>query len=132
MMVFALIGASARRPPQPADPQEQGFQDELDAIERRIAPEWTPLCGLQILDGEGRVVYDRLDGSALGELADEPRAAGVPNPRNAIIEDLANCPPGQRAVYEVEPEPDRLPACRGSAYRCGSRQGQRGMTISRL
>jgi hypothetical protein len=65
---------------------------------------------VQILDGEGRMVfsraYDRLDESTLGKLVDELRAAGVPNPRNAIIEDLANCRPGRGAVYEVEPEPE--------------------------
>jgi hypothetical protein len=70
--------------------------------------------GVQILDGEGRMVfsraYDRLDESTLGKLADELRAAGVPNPRNAIIEDLANCRPDRRVVYEVEPEPELTPA----------------------
>jgi hypothetical protein len=92
-------------------------EDDLDAVERRIAPEWTPLCGVQILDREGRIVfsraYDRLDDeSTLGKLADELRAAGVPNPRNAIIEDLATCLPDRRVVYEVEvePEPERTPA----------------------
>jgi len=59
---------------------------------------------------KGRMVfsraYDRLDKSPLGKLADELRAAGVPNPRNAIIEDLATCPPDQRVVYEVEVEPE--------------------------
>jgi hypothetical protein len=89
-------------------------EEELDAVERRIAPEWTPLCGVQILDGEGRIVfsraYDRLDDSTLAKLADELRAAGVPSPRNAIIEDLATCRPGQRVVYEVEPEPELTPA----------------------
>jgi hypothetical protein len=93
---------------------QKDSEDDLDALERRIAPEWTPLCGVQILDGEGRIVfsraYDRLDESTLGELADELRAAGVPNPRNAIIEDLATCPPGRRALYEVDPEPERTPA----------------------
>jgi hypothetical protein len=94
--------------------RQKDSEDDLDAVERRIAPEWTPLCGAQILDAEGRVVfsraYDRLDESTLRELADELRAAGVPNPRNAIIEDLANCRPGRRAVYGVEPEPELTPA----------------------
>ena len=53
--------------------------------------------------------YDRLNESTIGELADELRAAGVPNPRNAIIEDLANCRPDRRVVYEVEPEPELTP-----------------------
>ncbi len=84
-------------------------EDDLDALERRIAPEWTPLCGAQIRDREGRLVfsrgYDRLDDeSTLGKLADELRAAGVPNPRTAIIEDLADCRPDRPVVYEVEPE----------------------------
>jgi hypothetical protein len=93
---------------------QKDSEDDLDAVERRIAPEWTPLCGVQILDGEGRLLfsrpYDRLDESTLGELANELRAAGVPKPRNAIIEDLANCAPDRRVVYGVEPEPELMPA----------------------
>jgi len=84
-------------------------EEELDALERWIAPEWTPLCGVQILDGKGGMVFSRAydrrdDESTLGKLADELRAAGVPNPRTAIVEDLANCRPDRRVVYEVEPE----------------------------
>jgi len=99
-----------RQATSPSGPirRHKDSEEELDAIERRIAPEWTPLCGVQILDREGRIVfsraYDRLDESTLGKLADELRAAGVPKPRNAIIEDLANCRPDRRVVYEVEPE----------------------------
>jgi DNA invertase Pin-like site-specific DNA recombinase len=104
----------ATSPSGPIRRHKEDSEDDLDAIERRIAPEWTPLCGVQILDGEGRIVfsraYDRLDESVLGELADELRAAGVRNPRTAIVEDLANCRPGQRVVYKVEPEPERTPA----------------------
>jgi len=35
-----------------------------------------------------------------------PSAAvrAVPRPRTAIVEELANCRPGRRAAYEVDPE----------------------------
>jgi hypothetical protein len=54
------------------------------------------------------VLGDHLDDS--DDVVYELRAAGVPNPRNAIIEDLATCPPGRRALYEVDPEPELTPA----------------------